>query len=140
MRSMAFKAALAAILVSTPLATAFAKEHHGTMREFSFQNSPSGGDKPDSPAPSDGYATGGQLRAILDDLQGDNARLMSDRHAKLITPAELRGLRGEEAMIRRTAIRDSARDGGKIPAGQYDRLMAEVNDLGMQIDHDAALH
>jgi len=136
---MAFKAALAAILVSTPLATAFAKEHHGTMREFSFQNSPSGGDKPDSPALSDGYASGGQLRAILADLQGDDARIVSDRQARLITPAEARSLRGEEAMIRRTAVRDSARDGGNIPAGAYDQLMAEVNDLGLQIGHDAAL-
>lgn len=139
MRSMAFKAALAAILVSTPLATAFAKEHHGTMREFSFQNSPSGGDKSDSPALSDGYMSGGQLRAILADLQGDDARIVSDRKARLITPAEARSLRGEEAMIRRTAVRDSARDGGNIPAGAYDQLVAEVNDLGLQIGHDAAL-
>ncbi|QOF69705.1 hypothetical protein IG197_17820 [Aminobacter sp. SR38] len=139
MRSMAFKAALAAILASTPLATAFAKEHHGTIREFSFQNSPSGGDKPDAPALSDGYATGGQLRAILEDLQADDARIMSDSKARLITPAELRSLRGEEARIRRTAVRDSARDGGNIPAGAYDQLMAEVNDLGLQLDHDAAL-
>lgn len=139
MRSMAFKAALAVILVSTPLATAFAKEHHGTMREFPSQVSPSGGDTPDSPAPSYGYAPGGQLRAILDDLQGDDARIMSDRQARLITPAEIRSLRGEEAMIRRTAMRDSARDGGKIPAGAYDQLMAEVNDLGLQIGHDAVV-
>ena len=124
MRSMAFKAALAAILISTPLATAFAKEHHGTMREFSFQSSPSGGDTPDSPAPSYGYAPGGQLRAVLDDLQGDDARIASDRQARLITPAEARSLRGEEAMIRRTAARDSARDGGMIPAGEYSQLMA----------------
>ena len=140
MRSMAFKAALAAILITTPLATAFAKEHHGTMREFSFQSSPSGGDRPDSPAPSYGYAPGGQLRAILDDLQGDDARIMNDRRARLITPSEVRSLRGEEAMIRRTAARDAARDGSKLPAAAYDQLMAEVSGLGLQIDRDAALH
>jgi hypothetical protein len=139
MRSMAFKAALAAILISTPLATAFAKEHHGSMREFSFQNGPSGGNTPDSPAPSYGYAPGGQLRAILDDLQADDARIVSDRQATLITPAEVRSLRGEEAMIRRTAAGDSARDGGKIPAGEYGQLMAQLSSLNAQISRDVAL-
>lgn len=51
MRSMAFKAALAAIIVSVPMAGAFAKER-GTMHEFSFQNGPSGGNVTDSPGPS----------------------------------------------------------------------------------------
>lgn len=137
MRSLAFKAALAALLLSAPIGSALAKAHHAGVDAFPNVSSPSGGDRPDSPPPSVGYAPGGQLRAILDDLQNDDARIVSDRRAKLITPSEVRSLRGEEAMIRRTAARDSAADGGKIPTGEYDQLMAQVMGLGSQIDQDA---
>ena len=83
------------------------------------------------------YVRGGQLSAVLQDLRDSDARIASDRKLKLISAAESRGLRAEEAAIRRTAIGDSTRYNAMIPAPQYHQLMAEVANLNAQIDHAA---
>lgn len=139
MRSMAFKAVLAAFLVSAPLATAFARDHNSGgshAGNFSQSKGLSDGDNTDSSAPIYGQQQGGPLNYILGELRSDDARINADRQMKLITAAEAHGLRSEDAMLRRAAERDAAGT-GFIPAGEYGQVSKEVNALGMQINRDA---
>ncbi|CAI2932703.1 hypothetical protein [Aminobacter niigataensis] len=131
MRSLTLKAALAAFLVSAPLGgIAFA----APMHEPHFRSSDH--DDSDAPPPTT-YVTGGQLSAVLNDLRDADARIQSDQHLKLITPAEARGLEAQGTTIRKAAVADSVRDGGLIPAGEYHQLMARISGLDDQVGHDA---
>lgn len=154
MRSLTFKAALAALLVSVPLASAYAASAASTASTASAasRHEPSFGmsdrarlgdrvrssdhDGSDVAALSS-YVRGGQLSAVLNDLRDSDARIATDRKLKLISAAEMRGLRAEEAAIRKAAIGDSARDNAMIPTVQYQQLMAQVANLNAQIDHAA---
>ncbi len=107
MRSTMFKAALAAVLIATPLTAAFA-----------------------APGPTT-YAPNGQLDSILSDLSDANARIANERSKRLMTPAEARGLHVEVASIRKNAIADNK--DGVISMGQYRPLMAQVENLQGQL-------
>jgi hypothetical protein len=133
MRSLIVKAALAALLISTPLTAAFAaagRDHTAPGHERGEPANRFGGDH--APAPST-YAPNGQLDAILADLGDTNARITYDRSHGLITPAQARRLRVEEATIRREAVADNRRDSGMMPMGQYEQLMAQVSQLQRQL-------
>ncbi len=140
MRSFVVKAALAALLISTPLTTAFAASTHdgGTSEthmgsdHFRSDNPNRFGGEAREPGPFT-YAPNGQLDAILNDLGDANARIASDRSQGVITPAQAYSMRLEERTIRREAIADNAMDGGKIPMGQYEQLMAQVENLQSQL-------
>jgi hypothetical protein len=166
MRSLTFKAALAALLVSVPFASAYAASmgsaastgstgstgSAASTASAASRHEPNFGlgdrdrlgdhvrlsdhDSSDT-QPLPGYVRGGQLSAVLDELRASDARIASDHKRKLISSAEMRGLRAEEAAIRKAAIADSARDNAMIPNPQYQQLMAQVTNLNAQIDHAA---
>ncbi|PWK63540.1 hypothetical protein C8K44_12434 [Aminobacter sp. AP02] len=140
MRSMAFKAALAALLITAPMASAFAKEHtsdtsgspsHETYRDF-FD----GGDNTGNSTSIAGHLQVHPVSYILSELRNDDARIANDRHMRRISAAQARQLTGEDAAIRRTATSDAGY-GGMLSAGTYSQLQSEVSSLGSQISRDA---
>lgn len=137
MRSMMFKAALAALLISAPMASALARDHHENHEMGpQTQGSPSGGDVTGSQLPISGQPQVHPVGVILTELRNDDARIANDRHMKRISTAEARQLRGEDAAIRRTAVSDAGY-GGMLSAGTYSQLQSEVSSLDGQITHDA---
>lgn len=133
MRSMMFKAALAALLISAPMASALARDHEMGPQT---QGSPSGGDVTGSQLPISGQPQVHPVGVILTELRNDDARIANDRHMKRISTAEARQLRGEDAALRRTAVSDAGY-GGMLSAGTYSQLQSEVSSLDGQISHDA---
>jgi hypothetical protein len=141
MRSTIVKAALAALLVSTPLTAAFAASTSGHKGHSSGMHTRSdqfrGGNRDTGAnwnAEDNGYSTyapNGQLNAILYDLGNAKARITYDRSQRLITPAQANGLRAEATSIRRNAIADDR--GGAIPMWQYRQLVAQVENLQSQL-------
>ncbi len=149
MRSLTLKAALAAVLVTTPLASAFARDHHPASGASSSQISRSGigalngmageGDSSDSSKPISGQPQLQRMypvNVILGELHSDDARIAADRKMRLVTPAQARALTGEDAAIRRAALNDAA-GRGVVSSSQYNQLTAEVSNLDSQIARDS---
>lgn len=138
MRSFILKAACAAILISTPVASALARDHdmHGA-REPRLSDHSGDGDDTNSSAPISGQSHMRPVGVVLSELRSDGARIASDRHMKLITTAEARALNGEDAAIRKTAVAEAGY-AGLLPSGEFNQLQAEVATLDSQINHDAA--
>lgn len=138
MRSFILKAAFAAVLISTPFASALARDHdmHGG-RGPNFSDHSGDGDDTNSSAPISGQPQMRPVGVVLSELRSDGARIASDRHMKLITTAEARALNGEDAAIRRTAVAEAGYS-GLLPSGEFNQLQAEVATLNGQINHDAA--
>ncbi|MGF7009083.1 hypothetical protein [Aminobacter sp. BE322] len=130
MRSLTFRTSLAALLICTPLAAAYAASPHEPHFR-SIERDDHGTDA----APLSTYVPGGQLSAVLNDLHDANARIVSDRKAKLITPAEARSLEAQVAAVRKAAVADAA--SGMIPGGEYRQLMARITGLDDQVGRDA---
>ena len=107
MRSTILKAALAGLLISSPLTMAFA-----------------------APGPTK-YVANGQLDSILTDLSDANLRIAQERSQRLMTPAEAHGLKVELSSIRKDAI--AANRDGTIPMGEYRPLMAQVENVNGQL-------
>ena len=111
MRSTILKAALAGLLISSPLTMAFA-----------------------APGPTK-YVANGQLDSILTDLSDANSRIAQERSQRLMTPAEAHGLKVELSSIRKDAI--AANRDGTIPMGEYRPLMAHVENVNGQLFGDS---
>ncbi|WP_269931394.1 hypothetical protein [Aminobacter sp. HY435] len=138
MRSLIVQAAVAAILVSTPLASALARDHdmHG-VREPRISDHSGDGDSSNSSAPISGQPQLRPVGVVLSELRSDDARIAADRRMKLITAVDARNLRAEDAAIRKAAVSDAGY-GGMLSAGQFSQLQAQVTGLADQINRDAS--
>lgn len=147
MRSLTMKAALAAVLVAAPLASAFARDHHAASADSRPTHPGSAavagmadeGDSSDSSKPIYGQPQLQRMypvNVILGELRSDDARIAADRKMRLVTPAQARTLTGEDAAIRRTALNEAG-GGGMVSSSQYNQLTAEVSNLDSQIARDS---
>ena len=160
MRSFTLKTALAAMIVSTAFAGAFA----AGMPTAADANNPEGPSPFDQPAPADGHAwapyqadarmpamAGGaamhatatrvgyhpRLALIVSELGGANHRIGIDRHHGTLTRAEYAKLRHEERGIRQAAFTTADRHGGKLPRVAFNELQAKIHRLNQDIGRDA---
>lgn len=152
-RSAIFSSALAALLVSVPLATASAASHghggngpHASGRAFDgsldegFPDNPAymqdfyGYSAPSTPV----YIQTGRVDTVLGDLRAADGRVAADRDHRRLSAAEAHALDAQIDAIRNEAVRAADRDGGSLPATQYDALMRRIHGLDRAIDRDAA--
>ena len=152
MHSFILKSALAAMLVSLPLATASAASHghggdgpHAVGRAFGnfdgvFPDDPAYmQDFYGYPAPSTPVTIqGGRFDTVLGDLRAADGRIAADRDHQRLSAAQARALGAQINAIRNEAVRAVDRDGGRLPAPQYDALMRRIHGLDQAIDRDAA--
>ncbi|ATU94318.1 hypothetical protein [Phyllobacterium zundukense] len=154
MRSLIFKTALAAILISTPLATAYAASHdshdsHGSRASGEFDSHDHDRrdyralyDLDDDPVvnevtPMPTFVSDTRLNTILGELHAADGRIMADRGRRMLNPAEVRGLRSKEAMIRGEAVRTAALNGGVVPGMRYHVIQRQIANLDTTISRDA---
>ena len=142
MRSMALKAALAALLITAPMASAFAKDHNVDHTGISPSQATRGSsslsfdddsDNTGDSLPISGHPQVHPVSYILSELRSDDARIANDQHMRRISAAEARQLRSEDAAIRRTATSDAGYS-GTLSAGTYAQLQSEVSSLDSQIN------
>lgn len=153
MHSFIFRSALAALVVSLPLATASAASHghggngpHMSGRVFGdpdevFPDDPGYlFDYYSYPAPAPStpvYIQTKRFDTVLGDLRAADSRIAADRDHKRLSAAQARALGGQDNAIRDEAVRAADRDGGRLSVSQYDALMRRIHGLDQAIDRDA---
>jgi hypothetical protein len=74
-----------------------------------------------------------RLQTILSELRTDNMHINADRQHGLLTAANYRDLRSEDARIRHEAMAVAAWHHGTIPSPRFVTLQNEVQHLGRDV-------
>ncbi|TCU29389.1 hypothetical protein EV130_102572 [Rhizobium azibense] len=141
MRSLIVKAALTAILITVPLATAFAASHpsrhsHGARagendhRTHWARSEPGDDDPLVDPMPM--FITDSRMDTILAEISAADGRIAADSGRMMLSAAEVRDLRSQEAAIRRQAIQVALSD-GMISRFHYHVIEHQIADLDRAI-------
>ncbi|MBX3566664.1 MAG: hypothetical protein KF914_01315 [Rhizobiaceae bacterium] len=160
MRSFTLKAALAAILVSSSLAGAYAAQQNSVAIDRGAAQ-PNGEAWEDNPQPTDQLVTGSiaapakpvtQTRAapgqaapayrprlahIVREVGRADHRIHSDHARGLLTRAEYRQFDARAAAIRADAMKTAGMHRGALPRGHYDSLQARLMQLDRDVRHAA---
>lgn len=160
MRSFTLKAALAAILVSSSLAGAYAASPSGVTIDRGAAQ-PNGEAWEDNPQPTDQLVTGSitapaksamqsqaapsqaapayrpRLAHIVREVGKADHRIHSDHARGLLTRAEYRQFDARVAAIRADAVKTAGMHQGALPRGHYDRLQARLMQLDRDVRHAA---
>jgi hypothetical protein len=113
-------ATLAAVLVTAPLAGAYAAGHHkGAL---------------DAADPTD--FTGPRVTGLIEQVQGVDQGITDARQENAITSAEAQTLRMRAAHISQAAEKTAAADYGRIPAARYHDLLRQLDDVDQALRID----
>lgn len=154
MRSFSFKAALAAALVSTSIAGAYAA---GTIAPMSPMNDdtmstgsstgpgPQGMQTPQARhTPQAMHETWKsdeayrpRLAQLVHEINAADHRISVDRHHGYLSEAEFRRLESQAHAIRESAIRTAENHHGALPRARYHTLQLRVEDLDHKIHREA---
>lgn len=145
MRSLIVKTALTAILISVPLATAFAASHaarssHGVRagehdrRDHWARTEPGDDDPLVDPMPM--FIPDSRLDTILAEIRAADGRIAADRDRRLLSGAEVRDLRSQEAAIHRQALQMALSD-GMISPFHYHMIEHQIANLDRAISREA---
>jgi hypothetical protein len=77
-----------------------------------------------------------RLTIIADQASGLDHGIMAAQRSKLIEPAEARSLSSEANRVVRDARRTAAREGGAIPADDYQSLLARLDGVNQKLLYD----
>ncbi|UVK41251.1 hypothetical protein LHFGNBLO_002830 [Mesorhizobium sp. AR10] len=80
--------------------------------------------------------TGPRVTALVDQIQGVDQGITDARQVNKIEPAEAQRLHMRAAHISRVAERTAAVGHGTIPAGQYQQLLHQLDDLSQTLRVD----
>ena len=114
-------AALAAALITTPLAGAYAAGHHR-------------GGALDKPDPTD--FTGPRVTGLIDQIQGVDQGITYAREANSISASEAQQLHMRAAHISQAAQHVAASDHGRIPSAQYHDLLHRLDNVDQKLMND----
>lgn len=157
MRSFLLKAAIAAVLATAPISISYAAGHGRDHESLGGRaNSDTGGDGETASewmhdGPWGSLVTAHQQMPVLGflmqqprlavinaDLNQATHRINRDRHNGSLNAAEARVVRKEDSAIQTAALRDAARNGGRLTYPEYRVLSMQVAQLDRTIDRYAA--
>lgn len=110
-----------ALLITVPLASAYAAGHHKGVL--------------DEATPTAFY--GPREKGLIDQIQGIDNGIADARQEKTITPAEAQRLHMQAAHISQTAERTAAANHGRIPTPQYGQLLRQLDDVDQRLMSDS---
>ncbi|MEX2695239.1 MULTISPECIES: hypothetical protein [Rhizobium] len=147
MRSLIVTTALTAILMSAPLAAAYAAPS-GSASHDSHDSRAGGFDHRDhwdqhefhhddplvDPMPI--FVSETRLDTVLGEIHAVDGRIVADHRRGLLSPAEVRDLRSEVAMVRSEAVQ-AARNDGVLPTHRYHVIQRQIANLDAAVSRDA---
>ncbi|OWK25283.1 hypothetical protein AJ87_11960 [Rhizobium yanglingense] len=152
MRSLIVTTALTAILMSAPLAAAYAApsgsashdshdsraggfDHrdHWDDRDHWYQHEFHHDDPLVDPIPL--FVSDTRLDTVLGEIHAVDGRIVADHRRGLLSPAEVRDLRSEEAMVRSEALQ-AARNDGMLPVQRYHVIQRQIANLDATVSRD----
>jgi hypothetical protein len=150
MRSLIVTTALTAILMSAPLAAAYAApsdsashdshdsraggfDHRDHWDGREYQHEFHHDDPLVDPMPL--FVSDTRLGTILGEIHAVDGRIVADHRRGLLSPAEVRDLRSEEAMVRSEAVQ-AARNDGMVPVQRYHVIQRQIANLDATVSRD----
>lgn len=153
MRSLILKAAVAATVLTVPLAAFADPSDRPDYSENSGDHGPMGEPLP-LPSPSGGFMNmlkaqpapvihqrvtfRPYLNTVERGLRKADARIDADRQHNWLTVAEAKQLRAQDAKIWRVAAADAKANHGRLSAAEYRALEARIASLNRTIGRDLA--